>query len=74
MSEITTVEARKRTARRAILIFDLVLLLFPPIYWAAGSGDTTLSLWYFIGGNLLVTLSLFVLWALRERDDEEGEI
>ena len=74
MSENSAIEARKRAARRAILVFDLVLLLFPPIYWAAGSGDNTLSLWYFIGGNLIVTLSLFALWALRENSDEEVEV
>lgn len=71
MSANSSLEVRKRTARRAILTFDLLLLLLPPIYWAAGAGDNVLSLWYFLGGNLIVTLSLFVLWALRERDEEE---
>jgi|GEM_PF-5172714 len=72
MNQLSAVDARKRNARRAILAFDLVLLLFPPVYWLAGAADSVASLWYFLGGNLLAVLSLFALWALREEDADDA--
>ncbi len=62
---------RWRTARRLVLVVDLVLLLFPPIHWLVGDGPE--SLWYFLAANAVVTASLSVLWLLRDRaDDEDG--
>ncbi|KHK95665.1 hypothetical protein LK09_18500 [Microbacterium mangrovi] len=56
--------ARSR-ARVVILVVDFVLVLFPPLQWAIAPGPA--SLWYYVLACTLVTLSLFVLWALRDR-------
>jgi hypothetical protein len=70
MSNAVAADYRRRSARRLIFVADLVLLLFPPIYWLFSSGPG--SLWYFLTANLLVALSLFGLWALNDRDEEVG--
>ncbi|WP_156993082.1 hypothetical protein [Pseudonocardia acaciae] len=58
------------TARRLVLAVDALLLLAPPVHWiVSGAG----AFWYFVIANLLVTLSLFVLWALRDRDGGEEQ-
>ncbi len=53
-------------ARAAILVVDLLIVLFPPLQWAFSAG--AMSLWYYVAVTVLVTLSLFALWALRDRE------
>lgn len=71
MSLPVSVSSRKRRASAVVLVVDLVLLLFPPLQWAFAPGAA--SLWYYVIATVLVTASLFVLWALRDGVDDETE-
>jgi len=66
-----------RTRRRllaALLIVDGIVTLCPPLYWAAGSsGSRPLTLGYFIGGSLIVLLSLFVMSRIDSAGDRGSE-
>lgn len=48
----------------AIVVLDLILTLTPPVYWIAGRGSAVWSLTYFVGGGLVVTASIYVLYYL----------
>lgn len=60
-----TATARRR-GRFLVLIVDCILVLFPPLQWAFAPGF--MSVVYYVCSSILVTLSLFVLWALRDRE------
>lgn len=68
MSTSVRASDRRRNARRLIFGADLVLALFPPLYWLFDSGVASLA--YVLASNTLIAISLFALWALRDRDEE----
>ncbi|MEV7607705.1 hypothetical protein AB0N65_19915 [Paenarthrobacter sp. NPDC089322] len=70
MSQAVSPSVRRSNIRRAIFAFDLVILLAPPIHWFFSSGSGVMSVWYFLGSNALVTLSLFALWMTGSKDEE----
>ena len=75
---MTPVQLRSaRTRRRllaALLIVDGIVTLCPPLYWAAGSsGSRPLTLGYFIGGSLIVLLSLLVMSRIDSAGDPGSE-
>ncbi|MFC8039865.1 hypothetical protein ACFUOZ_10975 [Paenarthrobacter sp. NPDC057355] len=70
MSLVVSASDRRRYIRRAIFAFDLLILLAPPIHWFFGNGGA-MSVWYFLGANALVTLSLFALWMTSNKEEED---
>lgn len=67
MSHPAPAPTTRGRARVVILVVDFVLVLFPPLQWAIAPGPA--SLWYYLGANALVVVSLFALWGLRDRTD-----
>lgn len=61
---------RRSRLRRTIFVIDILLLLAPPVHWLFSAGPSVSALWYFLGANGLVTLSLFALWLTRPEDEE----
>jgi hypothetical protein len=59
-----------RTDRRQltafIVLIDILIALFPPLYWWAGNGQAVPALTYFIGGGAFITASLFVLSSMDD--------
>jgi hypothetical protein len=66
-----------RTRRRlfaALLIVDGIVTLCPPLYWAAGSsGSRPLTLGYFLGGSLIVLVSLLVMSRIDSASDRGSD-
>ncbi|WP_028924081.1 hypothetical protein [Pseudonocardia acaciae] len=60
---------RRRPLVWAVLVFDLLLVLSPPVHWWVGSqAGPAWSLGYFLGGGVLVVLSVWFFLG-RERAD-----
>lgn len=68
------VPSRRRILFPALLAVDVAVTLFPPLYWAAGSGDHAWSaLLYVIGGSGVVLASILAMYAVdrtRAADEE----
>lgn len=68
-------DQRKRAIFRAWFFLDMVLGLFPPLYWAAGSpaaasATVPWSLVYFMGIGVFIVVSvLFVQYVERVRGE-----
>lgn len=62
-------QQRRSQLRRVIFVIDLLLLLAPPMHWIFSGGHT--AFWYFLVANALVTLSLFALWAVSGKEEED---
>lgn len=62
-------QQRRSQLRRMIFVIDLLLLLAPPMHWIFSGGHT--AFWYFLVANALVTLSLFALWAVNGKEEED---
>lgn len=63
------IDAARRRMFAGLLMVDVGLTLFPPLYWAAG-GSAMWSLTYFIGGGFLVMLSLLLMNHLEKTADQ----
>ena len=72
MSHPAPAPTKRGRARVVILVVDFVLVLFPPLQWAIAPGPA--SLWYYLGANALVVVSLFALWGLRDRTDADADL
>ncbi|HKT56900.1 MAG TPA: hypothetical protein VJR25_09015 [Microbacterium sp.] len=72
MSHPALAPTTRGRARVVILVVDFVLVLFPPLQWAIAPGPA--SLWYYLGANALVVVSLFALWGLRDRTDADADL
>ncbi|MCW3767361.1 MULTISPECIES: hypothetical protein [Paenarthrobacter] len=70
MSQVMLSSDRRSHIRRAIFAIDLLVLLAPPVHWFFSDGRNAMSVWYFLGANALVTLSLFALWMTSNKDEE----
>ncbi|MFI6283368.1 hypothetical protein ACIBCM_01210 [Streptomyces sp. NPDC051018] len=56
---------RTRALFGCLLVLDAVVTCFPPVYWAAGNGDSrAAALAYVIGGGIFVVLSVLVMYAV----------
>ncbi|GAS91669.1 hypothetical protein [Mycolicibacterium brisbanense] len=55
---------RSRWWQTAILVFDFLVLLAPPLHWYFGNGKAVTAVGYFLVANLVVVASLFVMYRL----------
>ena len=65
---------RKRALFGTLLVLSAVVTLFPPLYWAAGSGSDLAVLLYFLGGSAVVLASILVMYAVERAQDRRGEV
>ena len=70
---MSALEARTThpVAYKALLIANLVIMLFPPIHLVMANGSMNLALIYFIGGPAVLVASMFVLGWLDGTNDAE---
>lgn len=64
---------KNQSAKRitnSLVIFDIFIVLFPPLHWTLAAGNTPVSLAYTIGSATLVMLSIFVMAALNRSQKE----
>lgn len=59
-------------AYKALLIANLVIMLFPPIHLVMANGSMKLALIYFIGAPAVLVVSMFVLgWLDGTKDAKD---
>lgn len=68
---------RKNRFFGALFLFDGVLAMFPPVYWAVNEVDATVlglpfSVLYFLVTGLLITVSVMALYLVEELRGEVG--
>lgn len=66
---------RKRALFGSLLVLDAVVTLFPPLYWAVGSGPGDWAvLLYFLGGSAVVLASILVMYAVDRTQAGREEV
>ena len=55
----------------AVLVLNALLMLFPPLYWAASGHGPAFAIAYVVGTPIVALISLFVLFA-TQREEAQG--
>ena len=59
------------SAEKWVLLVNLLIMLFPPIYLSFASGSMKLALTYFFGSGLILVLSMILLRSMSANTGEE---
>ena len=71
MTDTKTPPEERQNLKRAILIINLIMILFPPIHLWFADGSMNKALLYFAGSGILVILSLLLLRSIDGPGSED---